>query len=305
MSPLPRALALIAVLGGATALAQGASGDREVDLVRARFEVGSYREALQRGREAMASQNFSEPQRIELNKYTGLSAFILGDLASAEEHLHHLLELNPDYVLDPFACPPAAIKFFEELRKKYADSLSLVRQKITLREEEKARLAAEAQRRSIEQSSAPLTVKTIERRSFALNFVPFGAGQFQQGRNRLGVALATAQSVLGASSLMAYLAIESLKERRETQVRGIEGLVEHVDDGIPANRQAERDNWRVVKYASAAAFYAIYAYGVTDALLHHQDEVVSEVPAVRRSAPAQLSLYPTSGGAGVGVFLSF
>ena len=332
MSRLPCAIAFSGLLWCTAALAQGASADREVDVVRATFEVGNYREALKRGREAMASQNFSEAQRIELNKYAGLAAFILGDTAGAEEHLYHLLQLNPDYVLDPFAFPPPAIKFFEDLRKKNADALNLVRQKISLREEqlrreaverERARVAAEEQRRRIEQLAAQMTVKTVEKRSLALNFVPFGAGQFQQGRNGMGVTLAVVEGALGATSIIAWAVIESMIETKRYTFNSADPdhrTVTLIQTGIPANRIPERDAWRIVKYASGAAFYTAYGYGVVDALYHHEDQVVTTTtapvppptPMVKPPSPderprtdARPFLFPTSGGVGAGVKLTF
>lgn len=324
MSRRPAAIALSALLVCAAAHAQGTSADREVDVVKATFEVGNYREALKRGREAMASQNFSEGQRIELNKYAGLAAFFLGDTVGAEEHLLHLLQLNPDYVLDPFAFPPPAIKFFEDLRRKSADALNLVRQKISLREEqlrrealerERARLAAEEQRRRVEQLAAQMTVRTVEKRSLALNFVPFGAGQFQQGRNGMGIALAVTEAGLGATSIIAWAVIQSMIETKSATFRSADPdqkTITLYQTGIPQNRIREHDAWQIVKYASGAAFYTVYGYGVVDALYHHEDEVVTTttvpVPPPSPEKPrtdARPYLFPTPGGVGAGVRLTF
>ncbi|MHB8873414.1 MAG: hypothetical protein ACYC8T_06975 [Myxococcaceae bacterium] len=343
MRRLGKALALGVGLWCAACFAQGFSADRELEVVRNTFDVGNYREALKRCRDAMASQNFSEAQRMELNKYAGMAAFVLGDAPAAGDHLSKLLELNPDYVMDPFAFPPSAIQFFEELRKKNADTLNLVRQKIALREEqakreaeerERARVAAEEQRRRLEQLAAQVTVRTVEKRSMALNFVPFGAGQFQQGRTGVGVALASAEGALAITSIIGYLAIESLKVSRTSATNGIPGTgtASHSDYGIPPERKGERDTWRLVKYGSAGAFWTVYAFGVVEAIYHHQDEVVtnsvdqvsvppmprppsregpSPAPVLRPSGDATPTpgprpfLFPTSGGVGGGVTLSF
>ncbi|MCP2871881.1 hypothetical protein, partial [Salmonella enterica] len=62
-----------------------------------------------------------------------------------------LLKVNPDYLLDPFAVPPAAIKVFEQVRKDNGDALNLVRQQISLRLEQEKRALAERERLAKEQ----------------------------------------------------------------------------------------------------------------------------------------------------------
>ena len=130
----------------------------------------------------------AEPDRIELLKISGLSAFALADAKAAEQLFYQLLLLNPDYVLDPFGAPPPAIRMFEEVRKKNADALNLARQQIALREErtkreaderERDRARAEEQRRRLDALSR--TQRTIVEKPLVVNFLPFGAGQFQPG----------------------------------------------------------------------------------------------------------------------------
>src|SRR5689334_21090553 len=88
--------------------------DREIETVKFIYNAGNYTLARQRVQDALRLGNFTEPQRIEMLKFGGLSAFNLGDTKAAEEDFLALLKLNPDFVLDPFAVPPPAIKLFEE-----------------------------------------------------------------------------------------------------------------------------------------------------------------------------------------------
>lgn len=321
-------LTLWAVLLAGPALAQPLSPRREIEAVRSLFEAGSYKEALQRARAVLASQNFTDPERIELNRYAGLSAFNLAELIGAEDHLLRLLQLNPDYVLDPFAVPPATIQFFESLKQKHAETLSLARQQLALREEQLQRqkaaerqaaaAAAEESRRRLEQLSRQSTVERVEKRSMLVNFVPFGAGQFQQRRTGLGVALAATQGVLAATSVISYFAIESLRECSTITSDGYLPSAEHPDGKIsfklcrtPESRLPERNAWSLAKYATAAGFYTAYAYGVIDAIYHHEDEVVTrstvELPPapLKALSPKQLFLFPVSGGLGAGLRASF
>ncbi|MBS1150361.1 MAG: Tetratricopeptide repeat protein [Myxococcaceae bacterium] len=324
---MTRAAALLSLLLSITAAAQAIVPDRELEIVRQNFNVGNYREALTRARNAMEVANFNEAQRVELHKYAGLSAFNLGEAPAAEKHFYSLLQLNPDYVLDPFAYPPPAIRLFEEVKRKNADSLNLIRQQLALREEqlrreaaerEKARLLAEEARRRLEEQAREVTVRTVEKRSLLVNFVPFGAGQFQQGRTGLGVLFASLEGAAGLLNIISYLVID-----RMFVIQTIEVPYRiYPDDGIftvtvrriPPDLKNSRDAWGIAKVASGIAFYSLIAIGAAEALWRHKDEVVT-VETRRLDAPApatppkpeapKVFLFPTSGGLGAGVSLRF
>jgi hypothetical protein len=311
-------------LAAAPAHAQ-ATPARELEAVRALYNAGNYNEALTRARQAMAVVNFSEVERIELLKMAGLSAFALNDAKATEQLFYQLLLLNPDYVLDPFAAPPPAIRLFEDVRRKNADALNVARQQISLREErqkrenedrEREKARAEEQRRRLDALSR--TQRTVVEKPFVVNFLPFGAGQFQQGRTGLGVLFATSEGALGATSLIAFLAIESLFETRSLVFENRLGTPDTYTvkvRRIPAERATERDVWTAVKYASAGAFYVMWGVGIVDAIVHHQSEVVTETPILAPTAPTAAPprtstrmtpfLFPTQGGLGGGLTLDF
>lgn len=308
---------------------------RELEAVRSLFNAGSYAEAVARARQAMAVVNFVEADRVELLKMAGLSAFALGDGPGAEQLFYQLLLLNPDYVLDPFAAPPPAIRAFEEVRKKNADALNLARQQIALRDERLKREAeerdrqkalAEEQRRRLDALSR--TQRTVTEKPFVVNFLPFGAGQFQQERIGLGVLFATSEGLLAAASVVGFIAIETLFEKKTLTFDNILGT----PDGkytvtvrvIPAERQVERDVWGAVKLSTAIGFYAVWAIGIFDAVIRHQPQIVTEQPialpsdkgapddaATGRRPRADLAprlsplLFPTPGGLGGGFTLEF
>lgn len=319
-----RGVALIAVLGlwSGAAVAQAIVPDRELEIVRQNFNVGNYKEALARARSAMEVANFNDDQRTELHKYAGLSAFNLSDTPAAEKHFTALLQLNPDYVLDPFAYPPPAIKLFEDVKKKNADSLNLIRQQIALREQqskreaaerERARALAEEQRRALEQRAQEVTIRTIEKRSLLLNFFPFGVGQFQQGRTGWAVLFATTEAVFALTSMVAWFVIEQLfKPITYTYTDRIYPFSVTVRR-IPEELKGSADNWRITKYTSGGAFYVAWAAGVLDALLHHQEEVVhTEIqrlegpPIVPKPALGpKFFLFPTNSGLGAGLSIRF
>lgn len=322
---MSRGAALLSVLLSITAAAQAVVPDRELEIVRQNFNVGNYRDALTRARNAMEVSNFNEAQRVELHKYAGLSAFNLGELPAAEKHFYSLLQLNPDYVLDPFAYPPPAIRLFEDVKKRSAEALNLVRQQIALREEqlrreaaerEKARVLEEEARRRLEQQAQEVTVRTIEKRSLLVNLIPFGAGQFQQGRTGLGVLFASVEFTLGVLSVVAYGIIESLFQNVtyefDNRIFPEDGKFTVTVRRIPASLKNSAEGWRITKVASGVGFYSVWAIGVAEALIRHKDEVVTteikkldQKPAPKPELAPKVFFFPTAGGLGAGVSMSF
>jgi hypothetical protein len=76
---------------------------------------------------------------------------------------------------------------------------------------------------------------------------------------------------------------------------------------IPTSNKDQAELLTRVKWVSASGFYGLYALGMLDALLHHQDEVVrTYTEKAQEPAPrARLHLVPLSGGASAGLTLDF
>lgn len=296
--------------------------EREMEIIQSLYDTGKYADAAHRANESLALANFSDPQRVRLLEISALSSFNLNDLKGAQTAFLQLLRVNPDYILDPFAVPPPAIKVFEVVRKENADALNLVRQQIALRIDQNKRAAAEAEKLRLEQEERKrradlltneMTVRTIEKRSMLVNLLPFGAGQFQQGRVGWGAAFAVSEGLMAVLSIVSFFAIESLFETipyRWTDRLTADGnpFVINVRQ-IPSNRHTERDVWTGIKYGTGIAFYALWAIGAGDAIWHHQEDVVTEKKEPISPAPkaptARLNLYPTPGGLGAGVTIRF
>lgn len=319
-----RCVVFLAVLLPALALAQVVP-DREIEVSRSLYDAGKYAEALARVSAAMRGTNFTDAQRIELLKLGGLSAFNLGDLNAAKAQFLQLLQLNPDYVLDPFAVAPPAIRLFDQVKKDNAAQLDLVRQQIALRaeqerraQEERERLLKEEEerRRRMEALSSMVTVRTVKSQSMLVNFIPFGAGQFQQGRTGWGVAFAVSEGILAVVSIISYFALDALFEPvtytwTDRLTADGTGVFSITVKRIPPTRQTEADVWRALKLSSGIGFYALWALGIGDAIWHHQATIVTETqeqaPPPLPAAPpgARLRIFPTNGGLGAGVQIGF
>jgi len=201
-----------------------------------------------------------------------------------------LLSEDPDYKLDPFLVQPAIVEFLEEVRRQHEPQLGPLREeKRALREQE--RLAEEARRRLFAEernrSGPPAKVIRVQERIYALNWVPFGAGQFQNGHRAKGTALAAGELVLGATNIGAILlhnrlASDTSRRCSPAQTSGC--------SQPPFSDSVRRDiaSVDVVKYASAALFWALYGYGVVDAHLHYLPRVETEISP--RGDQATLSL---------------
>ncbi|MFY0577546.1 hypothetical protein ACN28S_27385 [Cystobacter fuscus] len=214
---MSRCLRLLIVLGlwvpGITLAADWV--DEEVPALRATYEYGHYAEVLERATSRIDRGRLSEQDLLELHKLAGLSAFHLHHTDEATRHFRALLRLDPDFHLDPFAVPPPAVNFLDTLREQMGEELERVRQERRARQEreraeaerrERERVEAEEQRRRMEELSRQVTVRLVEKRSLLVNFVPFGAGQFQQGRTGMGALFAATEGLLAATSLATYFA---------------------------------------------------------------------------------------------------
>jgi hypothetical protein len=265
----------------------------------AAYEYGRYAEVLSRATSRLDGAGLDESTLVELHKLAGLSAFNLRRLDEAERHIAALLRLDPDFSLDPFVYPPLAVAFVEKQRRAIGPELEFLREQRRQRDaaakraaEERAALAreTEAQRRELEEMSRQITVRTVETRSVLVNFVPFGAGQFQEGRVAAGTGFAVAEGLLAIGSIVGYFVYGSILTNRTVQLDTFPGSSQLIiQTGIPAARATEAQSWRVVKVTSGIGFYAVFVAGVLDALLHHQAEVVTtHVETLPGTAPAAL-----------------
>lgn len=332
--------ATVALLGSGPAVGQAVTpADSELARIRTDFEYGKYAEVLERAAARIVRGKLSESEAIELHKYAGLSAFYLRKQPQAESHLWALLQLDPDYALDPFVVPPPAIAYLESLRKQRSQQLDAIREqrrmgaeRLSAESQERARSRAEAelQRRRIEELSQRLNEAPIPARSMALNFVPFGIGQFQQKRTRAGVLFAVTEGVLAATSIAAYLFYDALIQNMPVTVDDRltpDGTFTFYVRGIPSDRHQRASVLRTIKYGSAAAFFVVYGIGVGDAIIHHRDPVApaaappsaeavssnpgdSQLGVVSRSLPDErepprVFVAPIAGGLSAGITLRF
>ena len=105
---------------------------RELELARSLFQAGEYQQVIQKTESLLLDQALNNAEKLETNKLGGLSCYNLQRESEAEAFFLRMLKINPDYVLDPFAVPPATIRFFDRVRAKHAKTLDEVRSQVRI-----------------------------------------------------------------------------------------------------------------------------------------------------------------------------
>lgn len=225
------------------------------------------------------------------------------DLAAQE--FRKLLQLRPDYRFDPILDPPRVVDFFNGVLREHEAEVARI--------EGQRREAEEARRREGDlrtRGTETVVEKRIGRNSFAVNFIPFGAGQFQNGERAKGWAFLLSESVLGAASLGAFatnFAVYGITPKRGCLVMGRPCPADKID------RSSEERSRLLSRIAlvSGGLFYATVAWGIADAIMNFRPEVPlssdgrSPAGSRRSSAQGGLRLTPTLVGDTVGPGLSF
>jgi hypothetical protein len=245
-----------------------------------RFEFGAYAEAAGTIQNWLADHpGATGDDAIEAYRMLGISELKLGDVGHARSAFVSLLSLDPDYTLDAFLVEPKIVEFFDAVKRENEPALAPLRvqkraleEQRRLEEEAKKRLFAEEQARG----GAPVKIIRVQDRIYLFNWLPLGAGQFQNGHQAKGTTIAVSQALLAAINIGAIIAHNQIADdpsRRclPSQPNGCRH---------PPYTDADRtlmSRIDVVKYASAALFWAVYAYGVIDAHIYYVPRVETEV----------------------------
>ncbi len=116
----------------------------------------------------------------------------------------------------------------------------------------------------------PAAPTTYEVHRYYINFIPFGAGQLQNGERGKGFGFAIAEGLTGAASAGIWLY-----------------LVDHYPDGrVPPDEAQRVHRLQEVELGTGIAFFGLAAWGIIDSLAHYAPEVeirdtdVTLVPAL-------------------------
>ncbi len=271
---LPLALALCVLFAGR---AQASELD-QFQNARAAYESLNYELAVDLFSNLLADASPTDrrPLVIESRKYLAASFMFVGRPADGERELRVLLEVEPDYVLDPLSFPAEVQRSFARIKMELAESRaeSAARE---AREAAEKRMAEERASSTERERLARLvelarTERRVIERSRWIAMVPFGVGQFQNGHDGLGLLLAVTEGVLLAGSITAWAFHDNL--------RGQNPDSDKLDDA----RLAE-GAFRYINQISFGMFAVVAVTGVIDAQLRFRETVALEV---KRPLPPDL-----------------
>lgn len=294
--PVPRwTRTAIAALVAAAAGSAGASPTQDLEQARQAFRGHDYNQARMLATFLLyPDEKIAQPvDLVEAHVILGASDFETGHRAEAKLEFEKALQIQPDKVLTDMLFSEGAIRLFDETK---ADIEARTR-----RDDELRKIADERER--IRKYRESLVV--VERRSFGVNFMPFGAGQFQNKQPVRGILFAAGETLtVGISAgIYAYLAGKY----------GLKATVPVAD--VPGVLRLQQ-----IEVGTGIAFFALYAGGVVDALLHYKPRVQIEgddsllpqqpdAPDAKKPRPATTSLLDrmhlapivAPGGAGIGL----
>jgi hypothetical protein len=269
----------------------------------------------------------SESSIVDAHRMLGYAHLFERQNEQAAQEFRRLLQLRPDFRLDPLIDPPLVVDFFNGILKQQEGELAELERK--RREAE----AEERRRMDAIRNGPAIIERRYLRNSLAVSLLPFGAGQFQNGQRGKGWFFLTTESVFAGVSVAALttnFALYGLRPRIQckeapvptmtttstaptTTSRGgsaAPAVENGCSPGFVPNGDQDRSKLLLkVQVISGGLFFAMAAWGIVDALVNFRDETplpASPVPAAKAGQGHGLKLGVLSFGAGsVGGGLSF
>jgi tetratricopeptide (TPR) repeat protein len=262
----------------------------ELKRAKDRFEFGAYAEAAGTLRQVLAGNpQLTDAEAVDAYRMLGIAEYQLGDKLAARAAFVNLLSFEPDYGLDAFLVPPPIVEFFDAVKKEHEPTLAPLRERRReLREQQ--RMADDARRRLITEEQArtgpPGKVVRVEDHVYLFNWMPLGAGQFQNGDRAKGTAIAAGQIVLGLVNVSAIVFHNQIaQDTSRTCISGQAGCSRPPYSDSARTLLSQID---AVKYVSAGLFWALYGYGVWDAHRNYIPRVETEITPSRSGGNLKL-----------------
>lgn len=281
------------------AASRAAAADPSIDLAQARdaFQRGDCEAAVPLFKDLLYPRpSLTDAGELaEAHVVLGICHHRTGAGDEAEREFTEALQFDLEITIDP-GIDKGASERLEEVKRRYKKKLE--------DEEEKRKLAEE--RDALKRALANMVV--IEKRPYYVNFIPFGAGQFQNGDTGWGLFFSASQGVTGAASviLWSYQVIKygfPIEPPREdfSHVRRVQEF--QVVTGIAC-----------LGLMGAGIIHALMNYQPTvqrkadESLLpdHLRDKPAPKKPAEKPGkAPTSILLFPTADAQGAAVQLTW
>lgn len=191
-------------------------------------------------------------------------------LGLSRAQLLALLREKPDHTLDTLVYPVSFIDLFEDVRTTNREELDLLRAKQN---------DPNGQGNPNGQVQTLYIERAVNQHHYALNFAPFGIGQFQNGHEIKGTLFAVTQGMALTLNIISYFAILSLRGTQDSDVYYDTG-----PDGFSGNYAAAL-TWRNVMYTSMGVFGALYAWSTIDALYYYEAQSLQYLRTLEQAPP--------------------
>ncbi|WP_394821934.1 hypothetical protein [Pendulispora albinea] len=225
--------------------------------------------------------------------------------AEASSLFEQLLLKNPQYEPDPLSFPTSVLDAFSDTRSRIRERLNAQAREAARREAERRVREEEERKKQLERIRVLERMASEEKievyHSRILAFVPFGAGQFQNGSTGLGWFFLGAESLCLAVGTLAIPFYYSEKSAFVDAYNDPEGTNQTSD----AQRHYDRARtWGFINMAAYSAFLVTAAAGIVEANVAFRSHLTI---VKKRPIPPAVSFAPTltQGGAGMGLRLTF
>lgn len=230
-----------------------------------------------------------ERQQIDVHRMLGICLALAGKPIEAARELSSLLAIDPDYTLDPFLTPPAAVEIFE-------------RQKASMRVQlEEIRRAREAEKKdNLDGGVLVERVTTVRETPLAAAFLPFGLAQAANDDVLMAIVLGSAQGLAAATVVVGFYGDQIAKTDLiwATSEGGASAGGDAASKEAVEDAEIRHQVFWAAQVGGAMALVLAYGFGVADALWNYEDKAVvdrrqtrrpltpAEIKSVRKIAPA-------------------
>lgn len=214
--------------------------------------------------------------RLEVELLAGVSYLEQGKDQEADRHFMRVLRLNPDYEIGSvITIPEGSSRRIEMLKVQFADELN------ALRGNQSSGVVVESLYILTEKKENP----------YWINFLPFGAGQFQMNQRAWAISYASLQAASLALTVLGGGMVELYRNKQYT---------------FSKENYPKAKAWQYVQIAGIASFTAFYAASVIHALIIHEDSsTIMHPPSQQRpdvlGHSAAPLVFPDGGGLSYGL----
>jgi hypothetical protein len=242
----------------------------------------------------------SEGEVVQAHRMLGVAHLFENQPEDAQREFRKLLELRPDYRFDPLLDPPRVVEFFNGILKEEENEIASFQANRRKRDSE---LALRRQREAEAMCAARAPPVVYLKNSYGINFLPFGAGQFQNRQRRKAWTFLGAEAALGAVSLGAFstnFVLFGLAPRRrclDAPTGGTTGVAQPCQN-IDHSQEALSRDLLHAQLASGGLFFAVAIWGIIDAVRHFQPETALELETRGTSGPGAAGAAGPAGAPG-------